>query len=222
MSDDVLVFNEGAELRSKATASGKTRFHIKIKAEPIVIDTRKDVIAGPVAEAIAHHLKERIRGITATVSRATQKARESAARAVQRGEPWVMRSYGGGRIGVMQPNQTNRKFNDSGRFAESLVAGADSKGNWRVNVAGNRLNPDLVNGGAAGVQKIWNELVRLVPEFGDTRLLLGSDIIRRRILQAQRGMVQKLRASTGKAELGLIRAVLDVARKANNLLSGAA
>ncbi len=220
MSDDVMVFNEGAELRSKTTAGGKTRFHIKIKAEPIVIDTRKDVIAGPVADAIAHHLRERVRGISAVVSKGTQKAREAAARAVERGEAWAMKRYGGGRIGTMQPNQSNRKFNDSGRFAESLVANADNDGNWRVNVAGNRLNADTVSGGAAGVERIWQELVRLVPEFGNTSLLLESDVVRASIKQASKDMLRKANATTGKLQLGVVRSLFNIARQVDRIASG--
>ena len=195
MSDPVLILNRGLEERK--TRSGKSRFAIRIDSEPIIINNDPKSLGKPVAEAIAHHFRERIRGITEIASAATLKARTVAAKAYAEGKQWAIKRYSGGRIGALAPNQSDRAFNDSGRFANSIVANASSDGAWRINVAASRLNPETA--GSGGVQRIWNRLVELVPEFGDPALLLSGNAILKRVIES---IVKEQHIKKGKMSTG--------------------
>lgn len=173
----VMVVNPGLEERT--TRTGKKRFAVRIDAESILVNNDPKDLGKPVAEAIAHHFRESIRRISATAAPATIKARQAAAKAFAEGKSWALKRYGGGRIGTMQPNQSDRVFNDSGRFADSIVANASSDGAWRINVAANRL--DASTAGESGVLRIWRKLLEYVPEFGDPSLLMNNVFLRRTI-----------------------------------------
>ena len=215
-----MVINEG--LRSKTSKSGRTRFSIRIEAEPVFVQTDPKALGAPVAQAIAFHLREKMKAISATASPATIKARRIAEMAVQGGKAWAMKRYAGGRIGGRPPGQTDRLFNDSGRFADSIVAAGAKDGSWRINVAANRLDPQTANGGAAAIGRIWTRLVQLVPAFGDVRVLMNeSDIVRARV-KTQQAMISKGKKTEGKASAWDLakaaaqtaRALFDVARSA--------
>lgn len=211
--DDILVINEGAKLESHTSKSGKTRFTVTIQSEPVVFNFDPHLLGAPVAQAIAHHFRERVKQISAVASPATIKAREAAAKAFQRGEAWATKRYGGGRTGPMEPNQSNRLFNDSGRFAETITANAGRKDAvWRVNVAANRLSGD-----PGTVQRIWKRLVELVPEFGNPALLLGNDVIRASIKRAQGDMVRKAGKTTGKLQVGVAKALFRTVKSLANI-----
>lgn len=209
--DNITILNEGLE--SRTTKSGKQRFSIKITAEPIIINTDPKALGAPVAQAIAHHLREKMRAISAVASPATIRAREVARRALLKGEAWAVKRYAGGRMGSRIPAQSDRLFNDSGRFAESIVAAAASDGTWRVNVAANRLDPATLNGGAGAVERIWQRLVALVPAFGNIGALLEeSDVVRARI-RAQETMIRKGKATSGKVSaMDVAKALADTAK----------
>lgn len=216
MSDDVAVLNNYG-LEQRTSSSGKVRYTIKVVAEPLAINLDPKTLGAPVAQAIAHHLRERIRSIAAVASPRTIKARESAERAFRAGKSWAMKRYAGGRTGAKDPNQTNRAFNDSGRFADSIVANASKDGAWRINVAANRL--DEKTAGAAGVQRIWQRLVEYVPELGSPAKLLESDIIRASIKRAQTEMIKKTKATSTKLQISLVKSLFDTARIVGDLLS---
>jgi hypothetical protein len=82
-------------------------------------------------------------------------------------------------MGSLPPDQSDRAFNDSGRFADSIVASAGSDNAWRINVAANRL--DERTAGASGVDRIWKRLNELIPEFGNVALLFDNAILKRTI-----------------------------------------
>jgi hypothetical protein len=189
MSNDTKIFiNDYSQLKERTSKSGKLRYSIKVTSEPLAFDLDERKLAAPVAAAIAHHLREKIKGITAQASPATIKAREVAARAFAQGKSWALKRYAGGRTGPMAPNQSSALFNDSGRFAETIVAGATKDGSYRINVAANRLSgPD------AG--RIFERLKQLVPEFAQPSLLLANDFVRRALNEATKGMVTKGRMS---------------------------
>lgn len=175
----IKIINRGLEERRSST--GRVRRTIRIDAEPLIIDTDPKRLGKPVADGIANHLREAIRNIAAAASPATIKARKVAARAYANGRAWAVKRYGGGRLGQLPPDQSTRLFNDSGRFADSIVANASSDGAWRVNVAGNRL--DAQTAGEAGVERIWNRLVQLVPEFANVSLLFETNSILRKTVE---------------------------------------
>lgn len=213
-NENVIVLGGGLEQRTNQN-TGRQRFSVQIKPDPkgpIAINLDPVTLGKPVAEAIAHHLREKMKSIAASASPATIRAREAAKRALQRGEQWAMKRYGGGRIGTREPGQSTSLFNDSGRFADSIVARASKDGVWRINVAGNRLDPQTANGGTAGVLKIWTRLVELVPEFADMNALMAaSDVVRARI-KAQEKMFKK----------GTLKAVFDLANAAIDTFETAA
>lgn len=187
MRNGVIVINRSLEQRR--SKSGKIRHTIRIEAEPLIIDTDPKRLGRPVAEQIANHYRERIRGISATAAPATLKYRERAAKAFSEGKSWAMKRYAGGRTGALPPNQNTTAFNDSGRFANTIAANASSDNAWRINVAANRL--DERTAGAAGVLRIWNRLVELVPEFGNPALLMNNDVLRRTIQRVAKERIKK-------------------------------
>ena len=210
-----MIINEGLE--SRKLKSGKQRFHIVVKSEPMIFSLSPKELGATVAQGIAHHLREKMRGISAAASPATIRAREVARRALLRGEAWAMKRYGGGKMGVRGPAQSDLLFKDSGRMAESITANAASDGTWRVNVAANRLDPQTANGGVAAVQSIWQRLVQLVPEFQNVGLIIQQN---RLLEQTVKNMIAKGRETTGKASaIDVAKAALRLAQTAANLFA---
>lgn len=219
--EEVHVLNNG--LKSRTSKSGKTTYSVVITAEPIVVNTGPAALVAPVAQAVAHHLRERMKGIGETASKATLAARKVAARAAAAGAPWATKRYAGGRIGAMPPNQTDRLFNDSGRFIKGLVAAYVGKdGTFRINVPANRLDPSTASDGAEGVTRIWNRLVQLVPEFGDVGLLMQNDVIKATAKKAANDMIKIAGKTQGKLALTAAKGLLDVAGSLARVLRGAA
>lgn len=209
--DDIFVINDvPGQLRGQTLKSGKVKYHVKITTEPVFINLDAAQLAGQMAQMVALHLRERVKAITATASTATLKAREVAQKAYAAGKPWALKRYAGGKTGARTPNQSDKLFNDSGRFAESIVARGDKNGNFRVNVAANRLSGD-----ASTVSRIWTRLVELVPEFADMNALMSSsDIVAARV-KAAREMIKKGPMSDKGVTFGQ---VLDFAKGLGNLV----
>lgn len=205
--DHVVVLNEALELRTRA--SGKQRATIVVKSEPLVINLDPKALGMPVAAAIVDHLRTRVRGIAAVAKTATLLARKVKAKAFAEGKPWVMPRYTGGKIGTMAPAQSDRLFNDSGRFAKSITGNASSDGAWRINVASNRLNEQSTN----ATVSIWNKLVSLVPEFGNPAMLLSAPSVQEALKQSVADMIKKERERTGQLTMELIRSVIGLARQ---------
>ena len=205
--DDPIVLSN---LVGKTTKSGKQRFRIEISAEPIVINLNPKELGLAMAASIAQVLRERVSTIAAPAAPATIKARASAAKALAAGKRWAMKRYAGGRIGALAPNQSNRLFNDSMRFAKSLVVGPNKEA-WTVNVAANRLDPETA--GVAGVQQIFAKLVSLVPEFGNPGLLLDDVRVRRAMNDAMKGSVTKLDKTKDKVSDARARLTTERAKE---------
>lgn len=213
--ENVIILGGGLEQRTNA--KGKSRFTVSIKSEPLVVNLDPKALGAPVAQAIAFHLKERVKGITATASEATIKAREVARRAFAAGKPWAMKRYAGGKMGARMPAQSDSLFNDSGRFADGIAVGA-AKDTFRINVPANRLSGD-----ARTVERIWGKLLELVPEFADMgKLMAISDIVAARV-KAQAKMIQKTRslaeASALRKTTEIINAAFDTLEAASKLFS---
>lgn len=214
--ENVIVLGGGLEQRTNIK-TGKDRFTVQIKTDPITINLDPKTLGKPVADAIAHHLRESVKSIPFAAKLPTLRAREIARKAFDKGEAWAMKRYAGGRMGPMAPNQTTREFNDSGRFAASIAVGPGKDDSWRVNVAGNRLNAATASGGAAGVQRIWKRLVELVPEFADmAKLMAASDVVRARV-KAQDRMFAK---GAIREAIGLVGDAVDTVRAVGGIFSG--
>jgi hypothetical protein len=189
--DDIVVINQpGLEQRTSKT--GRVRYVVRIKSEPVAFNLNAKELGAPVAEALAHYFREKIKGISATAAPATIKARERFAKAASEGKAWALKRYSGGKMGASTPNTSSALFNDSGRLAQSIQAMASGETGWRINVAGNRLDPRTANnGGAAAVERIWTRLVQLVPAFADVSIAFKDDMVLRARAKAQEAMVMK-------------------------------
>ncbi len=174
---------------------------MRIVSEPVHFNLDPRELGRPVANAIAHHLRERVKGISAVASDATIKARAKFEKAMQEGKSWAAKRYAGGKMGPRQPNQSNRLFNDSGRFAESITAGPTKDGAWAVNLAANRLDPNTANGGVAAVERIFKRLLELVPEFGNAGLIMQSSDVVRAMVQTQQRMIRVGKATDKPATI---------------------
>lgn len=205
---------EGGTLERRTRASGKSRYTVSYRSRPLVINTDPKALGAGPALAIAEHLRQRILGIAQQASAATMRARLSAQAALVRGEAWVRRRYSGGRIGTRPPARSDRLFNDSGRFAESIAARAAGDG-YTVNVAANRLDPTTFNGGEPALLRMVARLRALVPEFGDARELANALPVRRAIRDAAAGMIRvAASSSTVSIQAELARAIASELRSA--------
>lgn len=173
---DVIVVNQ--PLRRRESKTGKVRYTIDVKSEPLIFNLDPRQLEQPVATAMANSLRERVQNIGVSAAPATLHYRKEAGYAFRAGAPWALKRYSGGKLGVMPPNQTSRAFNDSGRFAKSITAMAKA-GKWVINVAANRLDPATGN-----VDRIWSRLVQLVPAFADQRELLQDPAVAQVMLRA--------------------------------------
>jgi len=198
--DDIVIINEGYEIR-------KDRVVITVTAEPIAVNCDPVSLGAGPAKAIAFHLAERVRGLTATAAAATLEYRRKAAKAFAAGAPWAQKRYAGGRMGAKPPNQSDRAFNDSGRLADSIVARGSSDGKWRVNVAANRFKSDT----SRGFEFIWAKLTSLIPEFGNPAELLNQELVKASIAKAQRDMVTKMKATSKNTGIDVALAAMRLA-----------
>lgn len=214
--DDVVIINQPGNLEQRTSKTGKVRYVITMKTEPVIFNLDPKRMGAEVAKAIVHHLRERVKGIAQQAAPATLKARKVAAKAYALGKPWALRRYSGGRTGPKPPDESSQAFYDSGRFADSIVGSASSDGIWRVNVAANRLS-DTDSGGAS---RIFARLVELVPEFGDTSLLLQNDIVRKSIEKATAGIVSKAKETSKSLVWEAFRATLELAEQVGDLIAG--
>lgn len=194
--DSVVIIDPAGLLEKRTSKSGRSRHTVRIKAEPIAINTDPKTLGQGIADALALHYRNEIKSIAAPAASATIKARESAAR--NSDSRWVKRRYAGGRIGPMSPNQSSRAFNDSSRFAKSLVARATKSGSWIINVAANRLD-DATSGGAL---RIWNRLKSLVPSIANIGLALTANDVLRAAVKSVEASIKKGPASTKPADWG--------------------
>lgn len=220
-NDDVHVLG-AATMRERITTNKngttRSRVTIEISGESVGIGLDPRAYGKPVAEAIAELYRERIMSITSMAAPATLKAREVAKRALAKGKSWAVKRYGGGRIGTLEPDQSDRLFNDSGRMAKSIVVGArEGDPNFTINVAANRLDQNTA--GAAGVQKIWTRLVQLVPELADVSLLLSSIPVRKAVGQAVKDNVVRVADKGSAAVRQLVQARMQAARAVIGLVA---
>jgi len=217
--DDVFILgaaNLEARTRTNKSGKSKTRYTVSVRGDSILVNTDPKTLGKGPAEAIAAVLAERISSIAEAATPATIKARELAAKAFAEGKAWAMKRYGGGRLGAMPPNQTQRAFNDSGRLSK-IAVGAQSE-SYVINFPANRWDPTQVKGGKAGLERIWTRLRELVPELADPRRLLDSIPVRRAIRDATAAAIQvasektvELKKQRMRAAIGLVRAAVGLA-----------
>jgi hypothetical protein len=163
--------------RRGTLASGKqrkARYAIDIKSEPLLFELDELNLGNKPAEAWAQRIRDNVIGISAVASKATQALRVKGAIALAAGASWATKRYSGGRIGTMQPNQTDKLFNDSGRLAKSIHMRPNlTDSSYTINVAANRFNPDLFG---AGFEVMMNKFVTLVPMLDPKKAFADPDI----------------------------------------------
>lgn len=205
--EDVMAINSyGLTRRTRTLKSGatKSRYTVSISSEPVLVNTNPKALCRGIADATEQILKDRIDAIQETASPATIKARQSALKGVMQGAPWAMRRYGGGRMGTRAPGRSDRLFNDSGRFLESIKVGATKDG-WVINVAANRLDPSTLNGGEAALLRIVERLKEFVPEWGDAKRLMENLQFRRALDASVSNALKKATERTKELQMQLMQ-----------------
>lgn len=206
--DDVVILNDfgDATLKSRTSSTGKQRTTVSYKAQAIAHNFDPKLAGKVVADAIAATLKMKVQQIATVASSATLRARKVAAKAFAVGEPWATKRYGGGKLGAMAPNQSDRAYNDSGRFAAGIAVGPKSDG-WVVNVPANRLS--VADIGELGVMKAFDKLRELVPEFADPKRLMDDLTVRGAVKQSVANMIQIARANAAKSRDQFVSEVIS-------------
>jgi hypothetical protein len=216
-NDDIVILNNLGNLKRRESKTGKVRYTIEVKSEPLIHDFDPKTLGGVVAAAIAEELRRQVKAITQRASDGTLKARAVAAKAFAAGKPWATRAFGGGKMGPMAPNQSDRSFNDSGRLAAGIVAQAkDDK--WTVNIPSNRFDPTQFKDGELGVARVWRQLVALVPAFQNTALLFETEGVKKSIDQSMQMLITKARETRDQLSEQRAKALMGVARQALGLL----
>lgn len=183
MADEVQVINHHqADLRvsNKVSARGAVSTKSKIvmttttTSSPILVMLDEGAVAKRAAEVFAKTIREQTLAIADTVKASTAKARRTVEKAFYSAKPWAWRRFDGGRTGVTPPRQgENRKFNHSGRLANSIVAMFRKQTKeWVINFAANRWNPRDFRSLAA-MREAFRDWVGHVPVLQDASSDLG-------------------------------------------------
>lgn len=224
----VVAINDfGLQERERTSKAGNTtvRYTVTITGTPLPHDLNPRELGRRPAEAMAEHLRARIRTLQASASHGTIDQRKAAAQAYDRGEAWALKRYAGGRLGPKRPGMSDKLFNDSGRLADGLIArpvgtSGVRPGNpneWVINVAASRFDPSTLTGpegrdGLAALQQIYHRLVELIPEFGNPQQLVNVPSVRKAIEDSAAGILArnaKLTDQLRNERLKALGAVLD-------------
>lgn len=201
-----------------ATGKESVRFAVSIVGTPVIHNIDTKALGRDVALAIQQHLRGRMLGIQARAAPATIARRKNAAGAhrvddSKKFQDSLEARYSGGRMGTMPPNQSDRLFNDSGRFAKSIKAGYGNGNEWVINVAKNRLDPTTLNGGAAALASVYAKLIQLIPEFGDPEGLMRMPLVAKAILDGWQRVIMKnqdLRLKANRAQIDFVKNALSL------------
>lgn len=212
MGDELFIINQGLEMRTSNT--GKTRFAIRVVAEPLVFNTDPMFLAMKPALRMAEFLRQKVQAVTAKAPPNTIRARQTALKAFVLGKEWAVKRYSGGRLGSMPPMRSENALNDSGRLAKSIAATQSKKdGTWRVNVAANRLDEST----SGGFERVWNRLVELVPEFGKG---IAENIVAEGIRWSMQNMIKKQNATSSRLGLEIAKQAFELFEKVAELAGG--
>lgn len=224
--DDVLVLGESIERRDRTLKSGavKTRYVINVKSDKLVISTDARALAAAPAKALAKMIRERLLAISDVAAPNTLRARATAARAFAAGKAWALKRYAGGKLGDMAPAQSDRKFNDSGRLAKSIVATANAEG-ATVNVAANRLSPGTLDGrgllgGDGALARVFEMLRVYVPELDDPASFLDSIPVRKAVNDALDAAVRVAKGNTLDVALELVELGVEALAALDEIAAG--
>jgi hypothetical protein len=213
MPDELFIINQGLEMRTGS--SGKSRFTVRVVAEPIVISTDPMFLAMKPAQRMAEYLRQKVAGVATKAPEATLKYRQAALKAFIQGKAWAVERYSGGKMGSIPPARSENALNDSGRFAKSIRASQSKEtGTWRIDVAANRLDPKT----SGGFERVWNRIVSLVPELGQR---IPGNIVAEGVKWSLENMIRKEKASSSKLSMSVARGLFDLARQAVSVVDEA-
>lgn len=223
--DDVLVINHhraNLEVRDRVNAKGVTTgqrtFVVTTMSEPITVMLDEGEVARKASEMLAQRIREQTEQIAEIVEPATAKARRVVERAFYRAKPWAWRQFDGGRTGVTPPRVGEiRKYNHSGRLAQSVVAAFVKKTKeWRINIAANRWNPRDWRS-QSDMQRAFQGWVNRVPVLTDASADLG---IQQAIKETFSEVMQKSKmAADAKAAQLRRQAIVNAIRLAEAVLA---
>lgn len=232
-ASDVEVINSWADgditlaARRGTLASGaqrKARYSIEIRSEPLLFELNELNLGGELAAAWAQRIRDNIQGIAVPASKATQAMRAKAVDALAAGASWAVKRYSGGRIGTMQPNTTDKLYNDSGRLAHGVHLRQNlTDSSYTLNVPANRLNREQFG---RGYDEMVAKLVSLVPML-DPSKAIGDPAIEKAIKESVATMISKaesnaeaaLQRSLAKLRATRARVLKQVARFALGALT---
>jgi hypothetical protein len=183
MADDIIIVNQ--PLKKRTSKSGKVRFTVEMRSEPLIFNLDPKILEETVAKSIAEELRTQVKGISTSAAPATLRSRAVERKAYAAGKSWATKRFSGGKTGPTPPTTNTAAFNNSGRFAQSIVAMANY-GKWTINFAANRLDPSTGN-----VDRIWARLVQFVPAFADVTKLYESARVRQTMERALGALMTK-------------------------------
>lgn len=220
VSQEVFVLSEplGLEERRRTTGRGtKSRFTISVRTDPLIFNLSEISLGKKPALALQQAIQEGIRAIGEVASESTRLKRSYAASALAGGSRWAVRRYSGGRIGTTLPNQSDRLFNDSGRFARGIFARQNPQENsWTINVPANRLDPSTFPDQSRFLGMV-EKLRSLVPAFGAP---LSQPSVKRAIGETLDAMITKADDRNWQQKLTMIKQTISIAKQIADILTG--
>lgn len=172
------TWDDGDSFLTKRTRkSGKERYRLEVRSEPILANFDSMVLGAGPAQAITEVLRTQIRGITEHASAGTIKLRQRAAEAFRRGEAWALKRYSGGKMGAMPPRpESPFLFNDSDRLAKGIIATQNRTDmTYTIDVAANRLDEKTFDNVGKFTEMVA-KLKRLVPALDPKHLASNRDV----------------------------------------------
>jgi hypothetical protein len=198
----------------------KRRVIVSVEADIVGADFSERnvrVAAAEVCKALAQAYVNDVRAVAAPASLATRERRQSAHR--NQSSRWVKRSYGGGRIGFLEPDPHSiRLFNDSGRLQRVVVNPRRSSQGLSVftmNFPANRLNPEFFAAGR--LEWVIEQLRTYVPALRGQYEGDNADMIRR----AERRALKQITMVIGaKQRASLLKRLAEIAKAAGEVAKG--
>jgi hypothetical protein len=218
ITQEVYVLNEGLSERRRTTSSGtKSRFTLDVKTEPLIFNLSEISLGRGPAEALKKAISDGIKSIAAVALPSTLLKRKYAKAGVQRGAPWAVKRYSGGRTGAKAPAQSDRLFNDSGRFAEGLHVMQNTKeGAWTVNVPANRLDPTTFKSQSDFIRMV-ERLRELVPVLRDP---LSAPGVRAAMAASIDQMITKANDQNWKMKMAVVKQGIQLVKNLAAILGG--
>lgn len=224
--DDPLNVGSARERRGRMRKNGtraKSRFTVEIRSEPLLHDFDELALGHRPAEAIAETLREKIRGITATVADSTFEWRQRVSREWAAGKisQSIRKRYTGGRLKETPPptGPRNALFNFSGRLAKGIFARENKTDRaWTVNAPANRLDPSTFRN-PAQFSAMLAKLQELVPELLHPEKLGRDERVRTAIVDSIDDLIIEAKSRLSEKRKLLRRQMLGTLKQGLGVVS---